>query len=274
MAGLFQVLWGKKDKTFGKAEILNGTDGQPLIPAASVGNGPGYDNIVDKICTRPWAVDWDHDGDLDLIVGNFAGTFCLFRGEGEGKFQPTSEILMVGNDVLRIDGHHGDPFCIDWDGDGDLDLLSGSTDGSVQWAENEAGKDKPAQLKKFTVLIPAGSIEGQGSMLKESDLTGPTRSTRIWVDDVNGDGKLDVLVGDSTTLASPAKGLTEEECKVKEAEWQTKMEEAQKKLQTVDDIKEPEKQQEIYAEYSKLYQTRSEFIAEERTGFVWLYLRK
>ena len=31
MAGLFQVLYGKADGTFRKAEVLKGTDGEPLI---------------------------------------------------------------------------------------------------------------------------------------------------------------------------------------------------------------------------------------------------
>ena len=31
MAGLFQVLHGKEDGTFRRAEVLKGTDGEPLI---------------------------------------------------------------------------------------------------------------------------------------------------------------------------------------------------------------------------------------------------
>ena len=37
---------------------------------------------------------------------------------------------------------------------------------------------------------------------------------------MNGDGKLDLLVGDSVTLISPAKGLSAEEFKKKFADWQ------------------------------------------------------
>ena len=44
---------------------------------------------------------------------------------------------------------HSDPFVIDWDGDGDLDLLSGSSNGGVYWAENRAGKDKVPELGPF-----------------------------------------------------------------------------------------------------------------------------
>ena len=303
MAGLFQVLWGDDDGEFRTAEPLTGTDGEPLIVSAPKSE-EGYDSDLERICTRPVAVDWDGDGDLDLITGNFGGTFSLFRGEGEGRFQPTSEQLLVEGDVLRIDGYHSDPFCVDWDGDGDLDLLSGSTAGGVQISKNTAGPGKLPKLSAFQPLISPGEKDGAGEMLDVSELTAPTRSTRIWVDDVNGDGKLDVLMGDMTTLCEPADGLSDEECRKREAAWTKKMEDISKKLnaiaqaaqtETADDSDadksensgdgEPAEsevvdaeveidQAELYTELNKLYQSRSEFIKEDRTGFVWLYLQK
>jgi FG-GAP-like repeat len=279
MAGLFQVMWGKPDGTVAAAEVLNGIDDAPLIVSAPEG-GEGYDSDIDRICTRPVAVDWDSDGDLDLVVGDFGGKFHLFHGEGDGRFQPTSGVLMVGDDVLRIAGHHSDPFCIDWDGDGDIDLLSGSTNGGVQLAENTAGPGKTPKLKRFVSLIDPSPQDKPGGMMKESDLKAPTRSTRIWVDDVNKDGKLDVLVGDSTTLTSPAEGLTESEADAKATEWQEQVTELSKQIAALNepnDLEEDaveERQQKFYAELSKLYQERSQFITEDRTGFVWLYLQK
>ena len=118
MAGLFQILYGEPDGKFRKAEVLKGTDGEPLIIP--------HDEQCDikAICTRPFAVDWDGDGHLDLVVGNFAGTFYLFKGQGNGKFAPESLQINAYGRPLKI-YYHTDPFVIDWDGDGDLDLLSG-----------------------------------------------------------------------------------------------------------------------------------------------------
>ena len=267
MAGLFQVLYGKADGTFRKAEVLKGTDGQPLIIPAN-----DNDQLTEKICTRPFAVDWDGDGHLDLVVGNFSGTFYWFKGEGKGKFRPKPEAIKAGKEPLRIQGHHSDPFVIDWDGDGDLDLLSGSSNGGVQWAENVAGKGKPPELRPFRVLIKPGRPIESGQPFGEKDLTGPTTSTRVWVADVNGDGKLDLLVGDSVTLVAPAKGLSVEEFKKRFAAWQKDLAAASKKLsaETADEAK----RNKAYEEYNKIYNQSTEFMKVDSTGFVWLYLRK
>jgi hypothetical protein len=267
MAGLIQVLYGKGDGTFRKAEVLRGTDGQPLIIPAQ-----GDAQLTEKICTRPFAVDLDGDGNLDLVVGNFSGTFYWFKGEGKGKFSPKPELLLAGKEPLRVPGGHSDPFVIDWDGDGSLDLLSGSASGGVYWARNRAPKGKMPQFEPFKELIPPGRRIEYGQPLAEGDLTGPTHATRIWVADVNGDGKLDILVGDSVTLISPAKGLSKEEFNKKFAEWQGAFQAAAAKLNQAGN--DQKAQQKAADEYNKAYQRRSEFMHEEMTGFVWLYLQK
>ena len=266
MAGLFQVLYGEPDGTFRKAEALKGTDGKPLIIPAD------EKTIVEAICTRPFAIDWDGDGRLDLVVGNFGGTFYWFRGVGKGAFHPKPEAIKTGNERLRIRGHHSDPFVIDWDGDGDLDLLSGSAAGGVQWAENAAGPGKLPDLAPFQVLLrPHRSVE-TWQLLAENDLTGPTMATRVWAADVNGDGKLDLLVGDTVTLVSPARGLSAAEYKKKLAAWNKAFEKASRKRSAAsgDEAKETT----AHENFSKVYNERTEFMNEDRTGFVWLYLHK
>ncbi len=295
MAGLFQVLHGKADGKFGKAEVLKGTDGEPLIIPAD------DEQLTEKICTRPFAADWNGDGHLDLVVGNFSGTFYWFRGEGKGKFQPKPERIKSGNKPLKIDGVHSDPFIIDWDGDGDLDLVTGSSDGGVYWAQNKAGKGKMPDLEPLKALIETPPKWGERTeapkTLREGDLTRPTYATRVWVDDINGDGKLDLLVGDSVTLVSPANGLSDAEMTKKYAEWQEEFKKAQaaitkaqaaitaaQRKDAKDDkddkdakdrkAEKEEARKKAYEEYNKVYRKRSEFMQEEMTGFVWLYLQK
>jgi hypothetical protein len=267
MAGLFQVLWGKPDGAFKPAEVLTGTDDEPLL----IPLGEHKDAWIDCICTRPTAVDWDGDGHLDLVTGNFSGTFYLFMGEGKGRFLPKGELITSAENPLKIHGHHSDPFFVDWDQDGDLDLLSGSSDGGVQWAENGAGPGKPPRLKSFQTLIEPPAPLPAGQTLGEADLTGPVAATRIWVDDINSDGKLDILVGDMVTLVSPAKGLSEEQLNARQAEWRKQWEAALAELKAAGDEK---KQSDAQQRVQELYKDRASFVKEEMTGFVWLYLQK
>jgi hypothetical protein len=271
MAGLFQVLWRRPDGTFKGAETLNGTDGKPLIIPVKGKAGEGEDWIK-NICTRPFAVDWDGNGNLDLVVGNYPGTFYFFKGEGKGKFAPSPEDMKTSDGApLQIEGHHSDPFAIDWDADGDLDLLSGSSQGGVQWSENRAGKGQLPQLTPFRTLIAGRPAVPSGQIVREADLKEPNSDTRIWVDDINADGKLDLLVGDNTTLVSPAGKVSAEEFKEKFAEWQKAVTEVSKDLGTSGDEK---LQKEAQVRFQKLYAERSKFMKEDRTGFVWMYLQK
>jgi hypothetical protein len=271
MAGLFQVLWGRPDGTFKKAEALKGTDGKELIIPVQGKAGEGEDWIK-NICTRPFAADWDGDGDLDLVVGNFLGTFYLFKGEGKGKFAPVPEEMKTNEgDPLTVEGHHSDPFVIDWDNDGDLDILSGSDHGGVQWAENVAEARKPPELQKFKTLIAAGAQVEFGQLLAEADLKGPRSSLRIWIDDYNGDGKLDIFVGDNAYLLSPADNLTEEQFKKKFALWNESLQKASEKRHEAKDEKDQHAASEAV---QKLLAEREKFMKEDRTGFVWLYLQK
>lgn len=276
MAGLFQVLYGKKDGTFAKAEELKGTDKEPLILPAK-----GQEELTQKICTRPFAIDWNGDGKLDLVVGNFAGTFYWFAGEGKGQFSPKASKIMAGDAPLKLPSAHSDPFVIDWDGDGDLDILSGASDGGVYLAINEAGKGEQPKMVQFKTLISPHIKTKQELIVRSQDLTSPTHASRIWVDDINNDGKLDLLVGDSVTLVSPAEGISEAEFQKRHDAWQKKFQAAMAEYSKVTraiaekgDNKANELRQKAAQAYQEVYQQRTSFMRQEMTGFVWLYLQK
>src|SRR5438876_965832 len=94
-------------------------------------------------------------------------------------------------------------------------VLRSQPDGTFKKA---AGPGKPPQFKPFRWLIkPPPRIDGLFS--REKDLTAPTQATRIWVDDIDGDGKLDLLVGDRANLVSPADKVSEVEFQAKYAQW-------------------------------------------------------
>ncbi len=259
MAGLFQVLWGTDEGTFAKPAVLEGTDGEPLIIPA------GKKQVTDKICTRPTAVDLDGDGRLDIVSGNFKGTFAVFAGAGRGRFAPEPKWLEANGSKLRVDAH-SDPFFIDWDADGDLDLISGASGGGVFLFLNQGSAKAPKFGKRQELLQAPG--RQSGTQFGEDHLTGPQRGTRVWVDDINGDGRFDILIGDNTSISNPAEGLDEETARARLQEWQKKSTELSRAMFKAKDRKAA---QNTYREHSK---ARQKIITTESTGFVWVMYQK
>jgi hypothetical protein len=257
MAGLFQVLWGEKDGAFRPAQALDGTDGKELLLPA----GGGKEVDTDRICTRPFAADLDGDGKLDIVAGNFTGTFAFFRGEGPGKFAPAASYLEAEGTRLSVPAH-GDPFLVDWDGDGDLDLLSGSAQGGAFLFVNFGSKSEPAFGARKTLVEPVGHAS-ESDELGDEHLKGPGSSTRVWADDLNGDGKLDLLLGDSVTLYHAAEGIEAGVAREKLGEWREAL--AELFEQQPDDLNE---------QYEALEKARDAFVKEDRTGFVWVLYQR
>ena len=256
-AGLFYVFFGTKDDGYKKAAVLKGTDGKPLVMPK------------DNSCTRPFAVDWDGDGDLDLVAGNGRGRFYLFRGEGKGKFLSTASVIKSGETDLRLDGDHSDPFPVDWDGDGDLDLMSGSRKGGVQLAVNSAGPGKEPKLEPFKYLIP-----GPKNIYVANEGKYPGRCSRIWVDDFNGDGKLDIFLGDLTKYLSPVKGVSQKEAEAKLAEWRKGFNALNEQIVAYERENNGKRNMGLMMRLIRMTKVRDSFMTEESGGCVWLYIQK
>ena len=92
------------------------------------------------------------------------------------------------------------------------------------------------------------------------------------MEDLNGDGKLDLLVGDSVTLTSPAKGLSVEEFQKKSVAWQKAVDKLGQEMAS--EKADQATREKASQEFSKVYRERSKFLIEDRTGFVWVYLQK
>ena len=270
MAGLFQVLWGRDDGSFSRAQTLNGTDGEPLIIRPMASEEDPNDGVIEKICTRPTAVDLNGDGKLDLVSGNFSGTFAFFLGEGNGQFQPENTWLEVNGSRLQVQ-HHSDPFFADWDADGDQDLLSGSSSGGVSLFENTGTVTEPRFAASVNLIPPTGhAYNPDGPVLGDAHLVGPQSSTRVFVDDVDGDGKLDLLVGDNITLTYPLEGVDEATTLANLRQWNERQDELVQGMQG-SDSKAVEEAREAWQEH---YQKKAEIVREEMTGFVWLFRQK
>jgi predicted neuraminidase len=157
---------------------------------------------MDLEMITPVAFDWNKDGRLDLIVGDEDGRVAFI--ENTSKFTDDRTPLFLPPKYFKQQademkfGALATPVGFDWDGDGDIDLISGNTAGYVGFFENLSGPGvanprfagpKLLQADGKTLRIMAG---GNGSIQGPAEAKwGYTTQT---VADWDGDGLPDLLV--------------------------------------------------------------------------------
>src|SRR6516225_3618543 len=108
--------------------------------------------------STPFAVDWDQNGTLDLIVGTVGGDIFFIPNEGKGKelaFGTPRKLTLEFKDAKQeSEGRLVDaaPTVADWDGDGKPDLIVGYEDGQVLWFRNLGGKPEPRLAPAQTLV--------------------------------------------------------------------------------------------------------------------------
>jgi len=150
--------------------------------------------------TEPIVHDLDGDGVPDLVFGSEDGYVYFCKNQKPGVRPPvfsSPRTLKQRNPCLGT-GVAAVPSAVDWDEDGDLDLIVGCAAGYVEFFENVGTRRRP-RFKQAVRLEAAGeTIRIQAG--RRGSIQGPNEAkwgyTCPVVADWDGDGRQDILLSD------------------------------------------------------------------------------
>ncbi len=133
-------------------------------------------------------VDLDDDGDFDIVIGNREGTFHYFENTGSTTEPDFRQRTDSNNPLAGLDtGHQSTPEFADLDGDGDYDLIAGSSAGEISYFENTGTVTSPGFTHHTVASNPVDNAEvGDYSIPELADL--------------DGDGDIDLIVGSRDSI--------------------------------------------------------------------------
>jgi hypothetical protein len=153
----------------------------------------------DKKYTMSTANTADLDGDklIDLVIGDTSGAVYWSRNIGsktEPRFGPRVPLL-VGDKGVKV-SHKSDPYAVDFDGDGKLDLLVGDETADVAFFRGTGRAKFAPGVSLFSGLV-IDPKDGYTQAKKKLDphRVLPGYRLRVTAVDWNLDGKLDLLIG-------------------------------------------------------------------------------
>ena len=243
------------------------------------GKAEGNDLLMLRVASFgswPATVDWDADGDLDVLIGSFAGRLYLRTNEGtrtKPAYAATAVEVKADGSPLDVGGHCN-PVVADWDADGRWDLVVGAHDGSVSWYRNIGKPGTPDFGPSQTLVDAKAKMKFVTHYLQPGESGGPGVRSQICVTDYDGDGRLDLLLGDYAKVVALRELDASEEAVL--ARLQQEVEDLRDEIlarQTAGEAIE-----DLQAAYKSNFESQKQFhaegIAEQTVSHVWLYKRK
>lgn len=154
---------------------------------------------MDLEMMRPVALDWNSDGSIDLIVGDEDGRVVML--ENTGQSEGSMPVFKSPVYIQQRSGHLKfgalvTPFGVDWDDDGDEDLICGNSAGYISFVENLGGGTDPRW--GFPQYLEADGQVIRIMAGENGSIQGPCERkwgyTTLSVADWDGDGLKDILV--------------------------------------------------------------------------------
>lgn len=133
--------------------------------------------------------DFDNDGKLDIICGEFVDKLSWFKNIGtrsNPKFDEGRFLIDENGDTIRLHVEMITPVAVDFDKDGKIDLLVGDEDGSVAYIKNTGHSKNNMPVFKSPVYL-----KQKADYLKFGALSTPCSV------DWDGDGIEDIISGNS-----------------------------------------------------------------------------
>lgn len=173
----------------GDSDILCGRDGQGFVYYQNNGtasiplwqeNNALFSGLgIGTYWNSPDLADLNGDANLDLLYGTASGPLKYYLNTGTNAAPVWQENTSLFGGVIDLGGASS-PFCYDWDGDGDFDLLSGTQLGDIKFLRNTGNAFSPAWQQDNAYF----------SIIDHSIYAAATCG------DVSGDGLPEVIVGD------------------------------------------------------------------------------
>lgn len=297
--GVAWVVKGTKDGFEEPERILDSKD-RPVIISLywsdkeedylNADRSPDGETHPEDHCTSAVAVDWDNDGDMDLLLGSYEGNLFLRRNEGtktEPRFALTNERVKSAGKNFSVPNGMTTPRVADWDADGLFDLVCGGVKGGVYYFRNIGSAGEPKFAASETLVKP---LKNPGKVpVFDGQPMCPATSYHPEVVDYDNDGDLDLVIGGRCEWYSkPPRRLTEQDKRK-----QKKLEKALDRIWDEQDKFFGEDEEELSdAEFEKIAATK-EFQAletkmlgietqlgeysqgpDKSADYVWLYRRK